>query len=269
MGGEIRSDFNRVYNLRPMLLAEPRSITGMLRSKFSRLVMTLPLLAMPLGMMAMNPAKAAGTAAEEAVRILTRARSADQQCRYLSSAEKNELSRYTARAEIAAASQASTSAAKAASAAGMSEGKSATCSKDTEADIRETLEAAREAVAVAKADEAKPVRVSAKPAKRVAEMAEDTEDDGEPMRLKGSSLGQYARVVRAYYLERECRSLPRRDADRFWNGVVKLHKSAVRANGKSAVARVMAAAERQASGSSCGRSAEAQIRKVYGQVLSR
>lgn len=240
----------------------------MSKSKYSRLLVTLPLLAMPLGMMAANPAKAAGTAAEEAVRILTRARAVDQQCRYLSSTERNELSRYTARAEIAASSQASTSAAKTASALGMSEGKSASCSKDTEADVRETLVAAREAVAAARVDEATPERVTSKPVKRLAAAAED-EDGDENMKLKGSGLGQYARVVRAYYLERECRSLSRSEAARFWNGVVKLHKTTVRANGASAVARVMASAERRANGSSCGRSAQLQIRKGYNQVLSR
>ena len=268
MGAEILSDFNQAYNLQLMLSEVSRSITRMLKSRLSRLLVTLPLLAMPLGMLTVNPAKATDTAAEEAVRILTRARGADQQCRYLSSAERNELSRYTVRAEIAAASQAPRAAARAASAAGLSDGKSATCSKDTEADVRETLVAAREAVAAARADEAKSERVNSKPVKSMTAMAEDNDGD-ENRKLKGSSLGQYTRVVRAYYLERECRSLSRGEADRFWNGVVKLHKSAVRANGASAVARVMASAERRANGSSCGRSAQVQIRKGYNQVLSR
>lgn len=243
----------------------------MLKLRFSRLLVTLPLLAMPLGVMGAIPAKAAGAAAEEAVRILNRARGADQQCSYLSSAEKNELSRYTARAEIAAASQASPSVAKAATAAGMKEGRSTSCTKDVEADVRETLEAAREAVAASDAESAKPEKVSTKPVKRVAAMAGDDEEENSDDRvnLKRGNLGHYARVVHAYYLERECRSLSRRDADRFWNGVVRLHKSVLRTNGKSAVARVMASAERRASGSSCGKNAEAKIRQGYELALSR
>jgi hypothetical protein len=240
----------------------------MLNSRLSRLLLSLPLLAMPIGTMAMKPALAAGSAAEEAVRILTRARGADQQCKYLSSAEKSELSRYTARAEAAAVSQSSAAAAKAAAAAGMAEARSSTCSKDVETDVRETLEAAREAVAASQAETDRERKVAAKPTKRAAAMTEDDDRD-EPFKMTGKGLGHYAHVVRAYYLERECRSLSRGEADRFWRGVVKLHKSAVRTNGKPAVARVMAAAERKASGSSCGKSVQARIRQVYSDISSR
>ncbi len=240
----------------------------MLKSKLSHLLFALPLLALPAGPLYVTPALAAGSAAEEAVRILTRARGADQKCDYLSAAERSELSRYTARAEIAAASQSSTAAARTASATGMAEAKSSSCSRDVEADVRETLEAAREAVAASNAEANQARKTMTKPAQRAAAIAEDDDGD-EPARLTGKSLGGYARIVRGYYLERECRSLSRNDADRFWRGVVKLHKTAVRTNGTSAVARVMAAAERKASGSSCGRNVQARIRQIYSEVSDR
>ena len=74
--------------------------------KLTYLLVTLPLMVLPATAFAVKPALAS-TAAEEAVRILSRAKAADRQCDILSSSERSELSRYTARAEVAAASQSS------------------------------------------------------------------------------------------------------------------------------------------------------------------
>ncbi len=242
----------------------------MLRWNLSHLLVTLPLVVVPVTGLALKPALAAAPS-EEAVRILSRAMTVDAKCSYLSAAERGELSRYAARAEIAAASQASVKSAKAAAAAGRAEGSSANCSKDAEADTRETLEAARSAVAALAAAPAPDVAeppAEKKPRKQAA--AVQAEPDDEPdFQSKGGSLGRYKTVVRAYYLERECRSLGRAEQDRFYKAMVRLHRATVSASGARAVARVMHQAERNASGSSCGRQALAQIQKGYHEVTSR
>lgn len=231
--------------------------------RLSHVLVTLPLMAMPLSALAVKPALASGGAAAEAVRLLSKAQAADRKCQYLSSSERNELSRYAARAEAAAAQQSAASTARSAIQAGMADGQGAACSADLKADVRETLEAAR--AAVAESNRMAP----AKPRQEATRVATRT-DDGEPsVRMTGRGLGFYARVVKAYYLERTCRSLPRRDADQFWKSVVKLHRQAVSQNGATAVARIMVKAERSASGSTCGQNVMAQIERGYQDISSR
>jgi hypothetical protein len=241
----------------------------MLTSRLSRLLVTLPIMVVPIYAVAIGPAFSAG-AADEAVRILTRARVADQKCNYLSSSERHELSRYTARAEIAAASQTSPQSAKAAASAGKADGNSQNCSPELNADVRETLSAAREAIAETDAAPEPEQKASADNSGRTGrKFLFTTADDGPPLRVTGGNLGRYSKVVKAYYLERKCRSLARGEAKRFWKGIVLLHRETVKNNGVRAVARVMQAAESGARGSPCGGNVEAQIRKGYTEILSR
>lgn len=239
------------FNLAGEFGAYPR----MTKLKLTYLIVALPL----LGMLTLQPALAAGGAAAEAVRILTRARAADHKCGYLSAAERNELSRFTARAKIAAASQSSAGAAKSAAAAGRAEGSLGRCSADSEADVRETLVAARDAIAAA-APPAKAGRSN----KKTPAMAAD-----KSQRPAGRGLKFYAAAVRAYYLERRCRSLPRNDAGRFWRGIVVLHKAAVSAHGKKAVAQVMQRAQSSVRNASCGTTSGTEIAKGYSGIASR
>jgi hypothetical protein len=234
--------------------------------KLSQLLVTLPVLAMPLTAIAVKPVMAAG-AAEEAVRILARARTVNEKCGYLSSSERNELSRYEARAEIAAANQSSAKRATSAASAGAAEGRKAGCSSEAEVDVRETLLAAREAVREADRRVAKPA-YQQEPKPQPAKAARTAERE-EAVKPVSRGLGFYARVVGAYYLERECKSLPGRDAERFWKGIAKVHKETLAQNGKAAVARVMKQAERNARGSSCGSSVQARIERGYQDVTSR
>ena len=227
----------------------------------ARLLITVPLMALPLTMLSVSHAKAAGVA-EEAVLLLSKARAADGNCNYLSSPERSELGRYLARAEIAAASQSGAGAAKAAVSTGMAQGKAAPCSADLQADVRETLAAAREAAASA--------REHAEPSNKPVVARAETSDDGQAeMRGKAGGLQFYKRAVQAYYLERECRSLSNVQAKRFWAGIVRLHKVTVAANGAAAVAPVMRGAERRARSSSCGNRAMAEIRHGYETTVSR
>ncbi len=240
----------------------------MLVPRLSRLLITLPLLGLPMAGVAIKPALAAGVAAEEAVRILSRARTADTRCTFLSAAERSELSRYTARAEIAVANQVSPGSAKAAAAAGSAQGRSGACSPDLKADVLETLGAAREAVAAA--HQAEPVSTAKSPSRKPAAKGQRAmASPGKPRRLTGESLNRYGRVVKAYYLERECRSLSKSQAAVFWKNIVRLHKQVVASNGAGAVAPVMRGAERQASGSSCGGKVRAIIASGYDEITSR
>lgn len=238
---------------------------------FPRTLITLPLLALGLALVSAGHAAANGKAAEEAVRLLSKARAADQRCNYLSGAERSELSRFTARAELAAASQSGPKAARQAGMAGATEGAVAACGPALQADVRETYEAARAAMAQAAIlDRAKAAPPAARPARqKPAKTAAAEPGPASGGHKPNASLAFYERAVRAYYLERECRSLPKASAGRFWEAIVRLHKVAVAANGAGRVAPVMHNAERRARASSCGGRAMAEIRRGYDEIVSR
>lgn len=227
-----------------------------LRATFSGLLVTLPLMAAPVAMLSWPAPALAASPAVEAVLILSRARAADRKCGYLAEDERRDLSRFAARAEIAAASQRSPQEAAKAASTGRAAGSAAACSPELEADIRETVVAAREAVAARDAEEAAPRRRALKPEAKPGEGGE-------------AGLGFYRQVVSGYYLERQCRSLPRRDADRFWKAIVRLHRATLARNGRAAVARVMAKAEREAAASGCSRNVSARIARAYRDVSGR
>lgn len=239
----------------------------MAKTRIATLLVTIPLAVLLPGVAA-KPVQAASAAAEEAVRLLSAAQATDRKCGYLNAAERQELSRYTARAEIAAASQASSKSARTAADRGAATGRAASCSSGMEADVRETLVAAREAVAAANA-EASEERIAAgkKPGK--AKAAAVAPKSVKPQVPAKGGLRLYARVVKAYYLERECLSLSRSDGSRFWRGVASLHREVLAQNGRTAVARVMAEAERGAAGTSCGANVQAQIERGYREIASR
>ena len=234
----------------------------MLFSAHTRLLITVPLLALPLVALPLHHAVAAGGAAAEAVRILSKAKSADARCNYLSGSERAELSRYAARAEIAAASQSGPRAARSAAAAGAAEGGNAACSQELNADVRETLSAAREAVASARAEPAPPRKAKARTKAQVRAA-------GHRSKAASAGLSRYERLVGAYYLETECRSLSKGEAKRFWSAIARLHKDTIAANGVAAVAPLKRSAERRARGSSCGNRALAEIREGFEETLSR
>ncbi len=232
--------------------------------RLPNLLVTLPLIVLAIATTSVTPTLAAG-ASEEAVRILSRARGIDTRCSYLTASERNELQRYHARAEIAATSQGSAAAAKAANASGRAESTGVNCSPDAQADVRETLDAARQAIASTKnVAPVPPAQTRKRPAASTTAIR-----DIDPEGRDNAGLGFYARTIRAYYLERECKSLGRSAGDRFWRRIVDLHNSAVAANGKRAVAKVMANARNNAAGTSCSRNVEAQIRRSYEAILSR
>lgn len=239
----------------------------MAKTRFSVLLVTIPLAVLLPGVAA-KPAQAQPAAAEEAVRLLSAAQATDRKCNYLSAPERQELSRYAARAEIAAASQASSETARTAADRGAAAGRAAPCEPGAETDIRETLVAAREAVAAANAD-ADGARAAARTSPEKPKAARASSKAERPQFSSKGGLGLYARVVAAYYLERECLSLSRSEGKRFWRGVASLHREVLAANGRTPVARAMAEAERAAAGSACGPAVLAQIERGYEEIASR
>jgi len=226
-------------------------------SGLAPMLITVPLLALPAMGLGLQSALAGGSVAEEALRILTRAKTIDANCSFLTKAQRIELSHYEARAEVAAASESSAAAAKRAQATGRQEGAAVGCSDNAKADVRETLFAARAAIASAKRNKPEESAAAAKP-----------NQDAKPGQ-QGDILARYDRVVRSYYLERQCRSLSRREDDRFWRAIVRLHKTAVARHGADKVAPVMRRAEDRANRSACGTQALAEIRRGYEETTSR
>lgn len=223
------------------------------------LLVTLPLVVLPAVMAVASPARAASSPALEAVNILSRARASDDRCKILSGSERAELARYGARAEMAAASQTSVQSTRAAVASGLAEGRSASCDPATEADIRDTLSAAREAMAEARGGDARRMQSDSGSFTR-GSLDTPAGADG---------LGFYARVVSAYYLERECKSLGRDRDTRFWRSIVTIHGDTVSRFGRKAVAPLKARAEINAQGTSCGRTVRQRIADAYEDVSSR
>ena len=219
--------------------------------------LSLPLVGLPVILLLAGPAAAEVTAAHEAVRILAQARSADARCDYLSGAERRELSQYVARATLAANSQLSRAAAKAALRTGTAAGKREACSPAGAADVRDTLAAARAAIAAADGRQ-----IQEPP--RSTETASQPGGDA-PAADLGSTAGLsgYGKMVKSYYAERKCRHLSKSDDGRFWKAIVRIHQGAVSSYGAARVAPVMRKAERDANRLSCGTTTFALVRAGF------
>ena len=222
----------------------------------TRFLITIPVILLTPLAAGLRPALAEGAPAQQAVEILARAKAADNHCHVLSAAERDELGRYSARAEIAAASQVSVEAAQSARQRGETAGVSSGCSSVTEADIRETLVAAREAVAAGGSGNSRQRTRRIEPVSAAPQKS-------------ANDLARYGHLVEAYYLERQCRSLPKPQADRFWRAIVQLHRATVARNGARTVAPVMNRAERQARDSRCGSATLARIQDGYAEIRTR
>jgi hypothetical protein len=234
----------------------------MKRTTSLHLLVTLPLLVLPAVALVASPARAASSPALEAVGILAKARASDEKCKFLSAKERAELARYAARAELASASQSSAAATRAAVAAGSAEGRDEPCGEASKTDVGDTLFAAREAMAEAVG----PAPRNAVPESRRV-LREPAGDRMAPRDAGG--LRFYARVVSAYYLERECKSLGRDRDDHFWRRIAVIHRDTVSRFGRRAVAPLKERAEAGAQGTSCGNRVRDRIVQAYEDVSSR
>lgn len=214
-----------------------------------------------LAVLLAHPAPAATAGAAQALQILTRARVADDRCQFLSPTQHDELNRYSARAELAAAQQMSPSVASAAIAAGKSEGAAATCNDATRSDVADTLAAARQAVKRADA-------AGSQPAQPQADNAPPSMPAAMPIGRPGS-LARYARLIGPYYLERKCRVLSPNQDNRYWHAITQAHQATVAANGYPAVRELMHRAEVSAASRDCGASSLLTIKAGFAAALNR
>jgi hypothetical protein len=222
--------------------------------RHSRLLISLPLLFLPLALPGLSQsAHANALDTEQATVVLARAHGLNGKCQFLSPAASDELSSYIARAEIAAAEQLGVETARAALQRGTAAAKQAPCDEAMRSEVNETLSAAREAIsqagtmAAAQTAAAQPAQLAPaqKPAKKVA-AAKPAAGKAKP-----AGLGSYAQMAETYYLARRCGSMSARQISKYYKSVVSTHRSSVAAYGVPAVAAVLKKAEARAKARSC------------------
>lgn len=228
--------------------------------RLAKLLITLPVLALPLWGAA--PALKAQDVMPQidALRQLAKSRAADGKCRVLAPGEAEELSGYLARAEIAAAGRQSVGEVRSAISLGKTLGGSAACSANTSDEIKATLDAARQAM------------VAVKPSRMAQEDDDAREETVAPDRRiraprpRNSSLAGYGRQAFAYLVERRCEYLPHRDTRAFWAAVVREHRAALSAYGRRAVVRTVKRAQADADRMECGARGRQIVRAEFTKL---
>lgn len=213
--------------------------------RLSRFLITLPLIAAPVlalvpraGLAAMEPI--------EALQQLAKSKAADVKCNVLGNAERDELSFYLARAEVAVTRTMPVSDVQGSLASGRITGANAACDTDGRREIAATLAAARRAMAAAETPRA---------AKRPPRMASKSILAGTQslaFAAPRDDLGRYGRQAMAYYLERRCTHLSGFKTRDFYNRIIARHQAAVRAYGRPAVTAELRRAESEAAQIRCG-----------------
>jgi hypothetical protein len=218
--------------------------------KFSQFLITLPLLALPLAAMASKPALAETVGFERALELLAKSVVVDGKCNVLTVSERDELSNYVAKAEVAAAERTTVAVTRSALSAGQSQGRAAACGAMASHEVKATLTAAREAINLAEHGSASEARTVAAPAPR-------------------GELSVYGRIIETYYLERRCAFLSRRKMNSFYKAVVRSHQAAISEFGKSAVSTIMKSAETRSNYQNCNGVGEARVKAGFAEVASR
>jgi hypothetical protein len=234
---------------------------------FPQMLITLPLLAAPF--VAMKPAAAEPFTPLAAVELLAKSKAADAKCHFLGGDEAQELSDYVARGEIASAQQTSVSETQAAMAQGRKQGAAAACGEAAKADLRETLLAAREAMAAVDAGQSPPADAAApEPAKKQKTQALKAAPPLEEKRATLPGLDGYGGKAFAYYLDRRCGHLSRAQARRFYSAIIRMHGEALASSGKAPVARALRAAEAKAKTVSCGSQSAGLVKSGYAGAVN-
>jgi hypothetical protein len=221
--------------------------------KFSKFLITLPVLALPFAALATKPALAETVGIERALELLAKSTVVDNKCNILTVSERDELSTYVAKAEVAAAEKTTLNVTRSALSAGKKQGQAASCGTEASYEVKQTLVAAREAINAAAQEEgaqAEPVAaLPAPPAK--------------------NSLSAFGRVIEVYFLERRCTYLSRRKINSFYKAVVRNHDAAVSEFGKPAVSKIMKAAEARSNYQSCNGVGKARVKAGFAEIASR
>ena len=221
--------------------------------KFSQFLITLPILALPLATLGAKPVLAETVGLERALELLAKSVVVDNRCNVLTVSERDELSNYVAKAEVAAAEKTTVDVTRSALSAGQSQGRAETCGAVASQEVKETLTAAREAISAAEPDDSpaeETVVAVATPAPR-------------------GGLSVYGRIIETYYLERRCTFLSRRKMNSFYKAVVRNHRAVISEFGKSAVSKVMKSAEARSNYQSCNGVGEARVKAGFAEVASR
>jgi hypothetical protein len=221
--------------------------------KFSRFHITLPILALPLAALATKTAVAKTAGIERALELLAKSTVVDNKCNILTVSERDELSTYVAKAEVAAAEKTTLGVTRSALSAGKKQGQAASCGTEASYEVKQTLVAAREAINAATQEEsaqAGPVSAFPVPAAK-------------------NSLTAFGRVIEVYFLERRCTYLSKRKINSFYKAVVRNHDAVVSEFGKPAVSKVMKAAEARSNYQSCNGTGKARVKAGFAEVASR
>ena len=237
-------------------------------SNFKNLVVSLPLLVIPVGLALSSVAKAetVNVGPSGAVKLLSQSNAVNTKCNYLPSSQKSELSGYLAKAEIAAASMDGTQQARTARKQGAKLGKQMDCSADSKELVTATLDAARRAMRAAIAQKRTRVRTAKRrPAPYVARKVKiDPSLPRATIFRKKGSLTRYRKLTAAYYLERRCQHLSRAEAVGFWKRIVARHNAVLSKYSTAQVAKAKRDAERAANAQgACGARTAQIVRAGY------
>ena len=222
-------------------------------SKFSQLLITLPVLALPFVALATKPALAETVGVERALELLAKSTVVDNKCNVLTVSERDELSTYVAKAEVAGAERTTLEVTRSALALGRKAGLSVICGVQASNEVKETLIAAREAINKVAQEE------PATPEPAAASQAPASE----------GSLAVYGKVIEAYLLERRCTYLSKSKMNSFYKAVVRGQIAVVSEFGKTAVSNVMRNAGARANAQGCNGIGEARVQEGFAEIASR
>ena len=90
-------------------------------------------------------ASAKPIAAEQATQLLARSQALEEKCKFLTAAQREELSAFVAKAEVAMVAKSSVNSTKSLITIGRAQGKSATCTDAERADLIDIISAAQQA----------------------------------------------------------------------------------------------------------------------------
>ena len=234
----------------------------------NRLALVTPLLVSFAFTAQQSAGFAAAIGAEEATKLLARSQSLEENCKFLTASQSDELAAFVAKAEIAMVAKSSAASAKSLIAEGRAQGRSAPCSDSEHADVVSIINAAHRATSNSAQMVAKikpvlePVAPNTSPKKiAVGFVKVDTPDRVKPIEKKAKiisarivqsgGLSRYAALTQRYYLARKCNSMSFASITSLYKDVVATHKNAVASFGVPTVKSVMSQSASKATGLSC------------------
>lgn len=231
--------------------------------RLSKFFITLPLLSLPLWTVLPRLHAEEVMGQMDALRLLAKSRAADSKCKVLPASDAEELNSYLARAEVAAAARHSVSEIQSTISVGRTLGSSSACSPATAGEISATLGAARQAMAAVQQTKTNVVADDDDVPQQTVTRRKIRQPEPQ---LRRVSLAGYGRQAFAYYVERRCEYLSRRDIRAFWVAIVRQHKSALAAFGGPAVATTLRRARGQAEEINCDSRGRQLVRAEYTNI---